>query len=451
MSTADTASRAETTWKAAGRVWRRARRDERPAGGPAALPGRGQPGELALWAVLTGALVGATALLAAIGVRFTDDGSDALPLAWPPRLTPITALAPALAAGTLTSLGLLGRRAAGRPPPPFGLLTALAYLGTVGWWLALGAASRPGERVPDALLAAGASSPGRLLDAAAGQPPGPELLVWALGRLGVHGRLPVGVAFTVLGALVVPLVAVAVRSLCHAPAARRLLPALVFAPWASFAVASRDAVTAAVAAAAVAVGVVGSERGRRAWWALGAGLLLGVAGLFGYPAIWLGVAVAAAYFVRRRPLLNVITGVGALLPLFALRLAGYSWPDGLAQAGGGLFDHAALTWLVPDLLAVPLCCGPVLARAARRISMTPGWPFLVGAGAAALFAVLDGLADGGVQASWLPLFPWLLVPALAPRPRPALPGDTSSAGQIPYGLVAAGAALAVVLAALVTT
>ena len=177
MSTADTASRAETTWKAAGRVWRRARRDERPAGGPAALPGRGQPGELALWAVLTGALVGATALLAAIGVRFTDDGSDALPLAWPPRLTPITALAPALAAGTLTSLGLLGRRAAGRPPPPFGLLTALAYLGTVGWWLALGAASRPGERVPDALLATGASSPGRLLDAAAGQPPGPELLV----------------------------------------------------------------------------------------------------------------------------------------------------------------------------------------------------------------------------------------------------------------------------------
>ena len=33
----------------------------------------------------------------------------------------------------------------------------------------------------------------------------------------------------------------------------------------------------------------------------------------------------------------------------------------LARAGTGLFDHAALSWLVPDLLAALLCCGPVLA------------------------------------------------------------------------------------------
>ncbi|WP_238441242.1 hypothetical protein [Frankia sp. AgW1.1] len=460
MSAADTASPAATPTTAAGRSWWRAPPpDGSSAAARLAWAGRDQLGELALWVALAGALAGATALLVATGVHFAPAAghgargglaAGTLPLTWPPRSTPRTALAPALAVSALLAAGLLARRPAGRPAPAFGLLLGLSYLLTVAWWLALGAVSRPGERVSEALLEAGDRTPSDLLRTTSGQPPGPELLVWVLARVGLHGGLAVGLAFTALGALVVPLVALAVRSLCHEPAARRLLPVLVFAPWAPFAVASRDAVTAAVAPPALAVGVAGCERGRRAWWALGAGLLLGVAGLFSFPAMWLGVAVAAAYFVRRRPLLNVITGVGALLPLFALRLAGYSWPDGLARAGTGLFDHAALAWLVPDLLAVLLCCGPVLVRAARRIAMTPGWPFLVGATAAALFALLDGLASGGVVTSWLPLFPWLVVAALAPRPRPALPGDTSSAGAVPYGLVGAGAALAVVLAALLT-
>ncbi|WP_232303560.1 hypothetical protein [Pseudofrankia sp. DC12] len=456
MSAADTAAPATTP--SAGRSWWRAPPRDGPSGAAQlARSGRGQLGELALWVVLVATLTGATALLVAAGVHYAPAGrsepaAGTLPLTWPPRLTPRTALAPALAAGALLAATLAGRRPAGHRTPAFGRPLILSYLVTVAWWLALGAASRPGERVAGALLAAGDRAPSDLLHATSSQPPGPALLVWVLTRSGLHGSLAVGLAFTALGALVVPLVALAVRSLCHEPAARRLLPVLAFAPWAPFAVASRDAVTAAVAAAALAVGVVGCERGRRAWWALGAGLLLGVAGLFSFPAMWLGVAVAAAYFVRRRPLLNVITGVGALVPLFALRLAGYSWPDGLARAGTGLFDYAAaLTWLVPDLLVVLLCCGPVLVRAARRVAMTPGWPFLVGATAAALFALLDGLASGGVATSWLSLFPWLLVAALAPRPRPAQPGDTSSAGAVPYGLVGAGAAVAVVLAALLAT
>jgi hypothetical protein len=471
MSAADTASPAPAASAAPSRSRRRAPPQVTgPDAGRPTLPGRDQRGELAYWLVLTAALAGATALLAAAGVHYAPAGSGpahgALPLTWPPRFSPRSALAPALAAGGLLAAALTRRRTAGRPSPGFTPLLGLAYVTTVAWWLALGAAARTGERVSSSLLAAGGRDPSDLLRVTNGRPPGPELLVWALARTGLHDRLGVGVVLTVLGALVVPLVAVAVRSLCHEPAARRLLPVLVFAPWAPFAVASPDAVTAALAAAALAAGVVGCERGRRAWWALGAGLLLGVSGLFSYPAMWLGVAVAAAYFVRRRPLLNVITGVGALLPLFALRLAGYSWPDGLARAGTGLVDQSALAWLAPDLLAVLLCCGPVLVRATRRVAMTPGWPFLVGAAAAASFALLDGLASGhavetsaaegvagggGVATMWLPLFPWLLVAALAPRPRPALPGDTHSAGEVPYGLVGVGAALAIVLAALLAT
>jgi hypothetical protein len=415
---------------------------------------RGQPGEAALWVALVVALTGATALLIGSGAHYGPRSSrgftdGTLPLAWPPRLTALTAIAPALAAGVLGGVALLPRLRADRPAPPFWFLIVLSYLGTVAWWLALGAASRGGLRVPVRLLPAAHTRLSDLLASPTGTPPGPRLLAWTLGGLGVHGATPVGLTFTMLGALAVPFLAIAVRSLCHEPAARRLLPVLVLAPWAPFAVAAPDAVTTAVAAAAVAVGVVGCERGRRVRWAFGAGLLLGLAALFAYPVIWLGVAIAAAYFVRRRPLLNVFTGAGALVPLFALRLAGYSWPQDLSRAGGDLFGHASLTWLVPDLLAALLCCGPVLVRAARRLTMTPGWPFLVGAAAAALFAVVDGLAAGGTQESWLPLFGWLVVPALAPRPRPAGPGDTSSAGQIPYGLVSVGALLAVVLAALV--
>jgi len=416
----------------------------------------GQVGEAVAWMLVSALLAGVTALLAAAGVAYAATGPvgnggiawGGLPLRWPPGLGPTALLPPAVAVLVLGSVTLSARRRAGRPAPPFGLLLALSYVATVGWWLALGAASRRGVGAPAALLAAAGRDPSAMLRAAGARPPGPQLLVWALGQLGVRGATAVGVVFTLAGALVVPLVGLAVRSLCHAPAAHRLLPVLVLAPWAPFAAGQPDAVTATLAAGAVAAGVVGCERGRRAWWALGAGVLFGVSGLFGYPAIWLGVAVAAAYFVRRRPVLNVITGVGALVPLFALRLAGYSWPEGLGLAGGGLSEPAALAWLAPDLLAVCLCCGPALARAARRISMTPGWPFLVGAGAAAVFALLAGLAGGGVQTSWLPLFGWLVVPALAPRPRPALPGDTSSAGRIPYVLVAIGALTASALAAL---
>jgi hypothetical protein len=210
--------------------------------------------------------------------------------------------------------------------------------------------------------------------------------------------------------------------------------------------ASPAAVTAALAAAAVAVGVVGSEPGRRPWWALASGVLLGVTGLFDYSAVWLGVAVAAAYFVRRRPLLNMITGAGALIPLWLFHAWGFSWPDGLGMARSAESgDTALVAWVVLDLVVVVVVGGPALVRAARRIRMTPGWPFGVGVVAAALFSLSLGLARGGIEESWLTLFPWLLVPALAPQPRPEGPGDTRQAGDLPLGLVAGGALVALLL------
>jgi hypothetical protein len=184
-------------------------------------------------------------------------------------------------------------------------------------------------------------------------------------------------------------------------------------------------------------------------------LLLGLTGLFSYPAPWLGTAVAATYFVCRRPLLNAITGLGALVPLFAVYAIGFSWPESLGLSRSAGQDGSAgaawttwqtwAVWCVLDVVVLLVVAGPVLVRAAARIRLTPGWPLLVGAGAAALFSLAAGLAQGGVEWSWLPLLPWLVVPAVAPRPRPAEPGDTVRAGEMPLLLVAVGAATAVVL------
>ncbi|WP_243407702.1 hypothetical protein, partial [Frankia canadensis] len=368
---------------------------------------------------------------------------------------------------TPTSQPAAGTAAAFRLP--WSVLLLLGALGSLAWSVAL-ALVTPGDlaaglRAPaDLITAAGTvgddplgllahytATTGHVAAGAAAvlptHPPGPVVAAWLLARAGLGGALPVGLVFTGCGALTLPVVCVAIRSLCHETATRRLVPVLVLAPWSGWLAGSPDAVTALLAALAVAVGVVGCEPGRRSvWWALGSGLLLGLAALFGYAPVWLGVAVAAAYFVRRRPLLNVFTGLGALLPLWLCAAWGFAWPDGLALARAARVPvGSALAWVFLDLTIVVLAAGPVAVRAARRLRLTPGWPFLVGAGATALFATAVGLADGGAERTWLPLFPWLLVAAVAPRPRPPGPGDRLRAGRPPVVLMSLGAVAAVAL------
>ena len=125
-----------------------------------------------------------------------------------------------------------------------------------------------------------------------------------------------------------PLVAVAVRSLCSDLSARRVVPILALAPYAIWVGVSMDGVVAALGAASLAVGVVGSEPGRKPVWAAVAGLLLGVAALFDYSVAWLGLSVLAVYFVRRRPLLNVISAARSLTPLLLMQIWGFVWPSG---------------------------------------------------------------------------------------------------------------------------
>jgi hypothetical protein len=87
----------------------------------------------------------------------------------------------------------------------------------------------------------------------------------------------------------------------------------------------------------------------------------------------------------------------------------------------------------------------------RRLHLTPGWPFVAGAGLAVAFAVLSGLSRGEVERSWLAFYPFLLIPAVAPATRPPAPAQGLDAGPVPFWPVAVGAAGAIVIEAVLRT
>lgn len=380
------------------------------------------------------------------------------------KIDPGTLLAPLVAVAVLA-----GVRRGVHERLPWRWLLAASYAAAAAWALGLalvdggnglaGPVTAPDGYLPDA-LAVGSDPAGFLQDfvARAGEqsastrqhPPGPVLLLWGLIRLGVSSPAALGVLITLVGCLSVPLVAVAVRSLCREPAARRLLPALVLAPYAVWLAVSLDAVTLALGAGAIACGVVGSEPRRSPLWAVGAGLLLGAAALFSYSVGWLAASLIATYFVRRRPLLNMISGGAALIPLALAQLAGFVWTDGLtaAQADFSLRvepHRSWAVWVLLDVFLLAIACGPALAASARKLRRTPGWPFVVGAGLAVLFAIGSGLSRGEVERSFLPFFPWLLVAAVAPEP------GREEASPTPLLLVTLGALSAVVIEAVLRT
>ena len=367
-----------------------------------------------------------------------------------------TVLAPAVAVAVLAAVrtGLHERLGWRR-------LLVLSWLATLAWALALAVVdggngltypiANPDEYLRD-VPAVGddparfvrdfvADTPGYSV-ATRTHPPAPVLLLWLLTKAGLTRPALIGVVVTALGCLHVPAVAVAVRSLCGELATRRLLPVLVLAPYAVWVAVSMDGVTAALCALFVALGVVASEPGRRPWWAIGSGMALGLAALFSYAVGWLAAIPLVVCFMRRRATTIAFLGVGALVPLALARALGFVWPDGLTAAQADwsvrVGPHRSwLLWVALDLVVLVVACGPQIVPAARRIGRTPGWPFVLGAAIGVGFAIGSGLARGEVERSWLPFFPWLLVPVVgAVNGEPARPS---------LRLLALGATAAVVL------
>ncbi|MGH3736699.1 MAG: hypothetical protein ACRDT6_13970 [Micromonosporaceae bacterium] len=282
-----------------------------------------------------------------------------------------------------------------------------------------------------------------------GHPPGAVLLLWSLQRVGITGELPLGLLLAAGGALVVPLVLWAARDLSGEVTARRYLPLVALAPYALWAV-HPDVIAAVLGAAMLVAGAWASRRRGvpAALAGLLCGVLLGLAALITYAAAWLGLSVVCLYFARRRPLLNVVTGAGALVPPLLAQLAGFSWVAGMLAAQ---HDYATrvepyrsgLWWAALSLVALLLVAGPALVASLRKLRNTPGWPYLVGAGAAVLFSVLAGFARGGIEHAWLAFFPWLTIAAVAPERPGGAPAPT------PLLLAGAGALTALLLAAVV--
>ncbi len=436
------------------------------------LHGRGegarQARELAIWAVLVAAGFGLTALAVALSARV---GSPSPPFTGHFRFkikigsllapaTAITVLA-AVRAGIVERLG-------------WSALLIVGYAATLWWAVSLalvdggnGFASpiaSPNEYLHD--VPSVGNHPGHFLSTFTTQaphysfatrthPPGPVLLLWAMGKVGIHRPEVIGILVTVLACAYVPMLAIAVRSLCHETAARRLLPVLVLAPYTVWLAVSMDAIVLLLAVAFVTLGVLGSEPGRSPLWALASGLLLGADSLLNYAVAWLGVSLVAIYFVRRRPLLNVLTGIGALLPIMLAQAFGFAWTSGLSVAQSDfslrIGPHRSwLLWSFLDLLILLIACGPTIIRAVRRLHLTPAWPLVVGAGLAVGFAILSGLSRGEVERSWLAFYPFLLIPAVAPAVRPTSEG-MDDAGPVLFWPVAVGAAGAIVIEAVLRT
>ena len=417
------------------------------------------------WAIFAGCGLALSALAVHLDARL---GTASAPFLgrYDVRLGPASLLAPIVAISVIL---LTLRRSFEHPP--WHIVQILSYGTALAWALSLAlvdgfsgltkALGAPESYLDDVhhieghpfeYIASFTDNPAAHSDAARGHPPGPVLLLWLLDRIGITNHTVLGVLITALATLTVPLVLAAVRDACGETVARRFVPILVLAPYAVWVAVSMDTFVAVIGAASVVLGIRATRKRAKTspLWALLAGVLVGVASLFSYAAPWLGLSIVFVYFARRRPFLNVVSGLGALIPVLAASLAGFSWSKGLEMAANDFSlrvepYRSAIWWGVISVFALMLATGPALFASARKMRNTPAWPFLVGAGTAVLFSIVAGQARGGVEHAWLPFFPWLTVAAVAPETQ------AGPSVQTPILLAGVGAAAAIVIEAIVST
>lgn len=360
-------------------------------------------------------------------------GKSDFPFGVPFRATasPAGLLAPLVAVAALVGTCVPGPLARVYARLSWPLLATVGYLTALAWSLALLACRGvPGRGSPHDLTplladtARAGDHPLRLFRTAAhgDHPPGALLAVWLLRRLGADQPGRLAVAFCAVGALVVPLVLAAVRSLVGAE--RGLAPALALLPALAWAPQTVNTVPAALGAAVVTCGVVGSERrkpiGRTAPWALLTGLLLGLLALCSYLAPTLAVAVICTYFVRRQAALNLLTCLAALPPVALAAHWGFHWTNGLTAArhaarAGHSTGHSTSHQVLAALLVLLVAGGPALVAAGRGVFRTPGWPLLIGAAAGVICVLATGVGRADPGGALLPYVPWLVIAAVPAR------------------------------------
>ncbi|HIV58469.1 MAG TPA: hypothetical protein H9902_10995 [Candidatus Stackebrandtia faecavium] len=396
-----------------------------------------QRSDLMVWLTLLAAGMVATVLAVATDARLDSAAPPFLgryELAWVPAsmAAPIVAATVLLVARTRWAQRASWRR-----------ILVLAYLGSAAWLVGL-AQSQPNGLtayltnrdgyLPQAdsigtlpeLFATFGNTDSLHSSSVTGHPPGTVVMVWLLNSLPMS-HTAAALVWIAFGALSVPLILSVARTTCGHVAARALAPVLVLAPYGIWIAVGPEGLTITVAAAGLAAANHASHHRQSGWsaaiWALVAGLLLAAATMFAYITAWFGLSVACLYFARRRPFHNLATGLGALLPFIAFQLAGFDWTASLLSAYEGYLsrvddDRSVGWWIVLSLVVALFAMGPAIVASLRKTRNTPAWPFLIGSGAAVMFSICMGIARGGVEETWLPLFPWLMIAATAPQ-RPA--------------------------------
>lgn len=260
-------------------------------------------------------------------------------------------------------------------------------------------------------------------------PPGAFLVFVGLDRIGLGGGGPAGLSCILVGSSAGVAVAVAVRALGAADAARTMLPFAVLFPGAVWVGVSADGMFTGALAWGVALLAVGatSEGPGADLAALAGGVLLGCTLFLSY-GLALGAlpALAVVALTRRaRPVLLAAAGTGVVVVAFAL--AGFWWWTGFERVrviyAASIAESRPYAYFVwANLAAVLFVLGPAVLAGLRRLAAAPraapaAVAALAAAGVAAIvLADVSGLSKGEVERIWLPLAVWTLAAtALLPR------------------------------------
>jgi hypothetical protein len=259
-------------------------------------------------------------------------------------------------------------------------------------------------------------------------PPGFELLLWGMQRIGLGGAGVEAALVIAGGAAAVPAALLVVREVAGERTARSAAPFLVLAPIALWIATSADAFYMGVTAWSIALIVLATTRkGRRSdVLALGGGLLLGAALFLSYGVTVLALVPIGVAAVRRRIRALAIGAVGAAAVIAAFAWFGFWWPDGLHatlvqyRASAARFRPQSLFWLI-DLGAFAIALGPATSVALARLRDPRLWRLVGAALIAVALADLSGWSRAEVERIWLPFAPWILVAGASLR------GDRSGA------------------------
>lgn len=257
----------------------------------------------------------------------------------------------------------------------------------------------------------------------------------ALGDIATSNAWLPSVIVGIGGGIAVVLLNAAMQSLSGRVQAQRLAPVLILTPSAALLADGFEVVGLVAVCAVLALSAMASERGRGLLWSTGLGLLSGIllfaGALTGFACTAAGVGMLCIYFLRRRSLMIIVSGLGVLGSLLLASVAiGWSWPQEFGEASALKLDAPAelAVGVILGVLAVIALGGPSHRESWRKVRGTPAWPVMLTGLVAAVLAVLTRPAGLGVipaAAVWLPL---LTAAASAPPRAGGTPEGPSAVG-----------------------